>query len=888
MKNIKILLFLLMAIQSYSQNLKPIKMVCEYLHNPMGMDIPNPRLSWQIKTDTTLNGILQKAYRIQVSKSDTNFEDLVWDSKISSDQSLHVEYKGDELLSKTRYHWRVKVWDNHNRESEWSDIHYWETGLMDTKMWKANWISPNVQENTQTDNPSPLLLKQFRLDKDINKARLYITSKGLYLSTINGIPVTEEVFTPGFTSYHKRLQYKVYNVSNLLKEGGNAAGVMLGDGWYRGRFAFENKRNIYGEQLALLYQLEIEFADGEKRTIVSDESWKSTTGPIRMSNIYDGEIYDANYEIKGWNMPGFDDSKWKNVSTPDYTKDNIVPSVGNPVKRIEELWPIKKIKTPKNELVFDFGQNITGRAKIRLKGNKGDTITILHAEVLDKDGNFYIDNLRSAKQKVTYIFKNNKEMVYEPYFTFQGFRYVKIEDYKENVDKTDISAIVVHSDMEETGYFKCSDTLITKLHQNIKWSQKGNFLDIPTDCPQRDERMGWTGDAQVFASTSIFNYNTAAFYTKWLLDLEVDQFENGSVPLVIPDVRKRSGATGWGDVVTILPYTMYQKYGDKRILEKLYDNMMDWVYHLKSLAGENHIVNGGFNIGDWLYFTPPGNWNLKPGFTDFDFISTAFFAYSTTILKEVALILEKHDEAKLHEQMLQQIKEEFQREFMAASGRLGPHTQTAYTLALYFNLIPDDKKSIALDYLVKNIETRNYHLSTGFLGTPYLCHVLSENGRTDVAYKLLLQKKYPSWLYPVTMGATTIWERWDGIKPDGSFQTPVMNSFNHYAYGAIGDWMYSTVAGIKSDVENPGYKHIIMQPEPSAQLSYVEASYASMYGKIESKWKMEKEKFYLTVTIPPNTDATVILPNGKDTYEIGSGQYNFQCDIAYSNKVENQ
>lgn len=888
MKNIKTLLFLCIAIQSYSQNLKPIKLVCEYLQNPIGMDIPNPRLSWKIKMDTILNGIYQKVYRIQVSKEDIHFNDIVWDSKVSSDQSIHIEYKGEELLPKTRYYWRLKIWDNHERESKWSEVNYWETGLTDTRLWKANWISPDVEENTQRDNPSPLLLKQFRLKKEVKKARLYITSKGLNLCTLNGIPITDEIFTPGFTSYNKRLQYRVYDVGNLLNKGGNSAGVMLGDGWYRGRFVGENKRNIYGERLALLYQLEIEFIDGEKITVVSNDSWKSALGPIRMSNIYDGETYDANYEIEGWDLPGFDNSKWQNVTTLPYSKNNIVPSIGIPVKRIEELTPIKKIWTPKSELVFDFGQNMTGRIKIKLKGNKRDTITILHAEVLDKEGNFYIDNLRSAKQKVTYIFKNNQEIVYEPYFTFQGFRYVKIEGFKGEVDKTNISAMVIHSDMEETGYFKCSDSLINQLQHNIKWSQKGNFLDIPTDCPQRDERMGWTGDAQAFANTSIFNYDTAAFYTKWLLDMEVDQFENGSIPLVIPDVRKRSGATGWGDVVTILPYAMYLKYGDKRILEKQYDNMKAWVNYVKSLAGENHIVNGGFNIGDWLYFTPPNGWNVKPGFTDFDFISTSFFAYSTTILKEVALILEKHEEVKLHEQMLQQIKDEFQKEFMAPSGRLGPHSQTAYTLALYFNLIPDNMKVKALNYLVENIKGRNYHLSTGFLGTPYLCHVLSENGRTDIAYKLLFQKKYPSWLYPVTMGATTIWERWDGIKPDASFQTPVMNSFNHYAYGAIGDWMYSTITGIKNDLENPGYKHIIIQPEPGPQLSYAAASYESMYGKIESNWKVENGKFYLSVTIPPNTKATVKLPIGAEKHEIGSGRYKFQCDFTYSNKIKNQ
>jgi alpha-L-rhamnosidase len=884
MKKIILILFSLNTLSLYTQQLCVDKLRCEYKENPLGLDIPNPRLCWQISVDTVTSSILQEAYRIQVTVDNPEFTadtNLLWDTeKINSEQSVHVKYNGNELSPETRYYWRVKVWDNHGRESEWSNPAYWETGLTDTACWLAKWIIPDLKEDEETDNPSPLLRKEFQLEKNIKKARLYITSRGLYLASINGKPVTENVFTPGWTSYNKRLQYQVYDVTGLLQQGPNTAGVMMGDGWYRGRFGFgKERRNFYGTRLALLYQLEIELENGEKKIILSDQTWKSFAGPVRMSSIYDGETYDAHYEIANWDTPEYDDKMWQGVKTAAFPKKNIVPTSGMPVKRIEELKPVKKIITPNNELVFDFGQNLVGRVKIRLKGNKDDTITIFHAEVLDRDGNFYTDNLRSARQKVEYIFKDNREIEYEPYFTFQGFRFIRIEKFPGEVNKENVTANVIHSEMEQTGHFECSDSLVNQLQSNIQWGQKGNFLDVPTDCPQRDERMGWTGDAQAFASTAMFNYNTAAFYSKWLKDLEADQYENGSVPFVIPDVLSSGGSTGWGDVATILPYTLYLRYGDRRILEEQYLSMKNWVGFLHGLAGNDLIIDSGFHYGDWLFFIHPTDWNNKPGYTDIDFISTAFFAYSSKIMANTARIIENRKDMEIYDLLFDSIKTNFQNEFMTSSGRLSSHSQTAYSLALYFDLVPDNLKEKAVSYLVENICKRNYHLSTGFLGTPYICHVLSENGRTDVAYKLLMQKTYPSWLYPVTRGATTIWERWDGIKPDGSFQTAAMNSFNHYAYGAIGDWMYSVVAGIKADRDNPGYKHIIIKPEPDTLLTYVRARYESLYGTIESYWKTAEDSIYLSVIIPSNTKAMIYLPYSNKRYEVGSGKYEYRYKI---------
>ncbi len=880
MKSLKLIsLFLFFCFTAFTQ-VQVDKLRCEYLQNPIGIDIVIPRLSWQIKVKDDSKNIMQQAYRIQVASAKDAFDkkkQLVWDTgKVDSDQSVHIEYNGQKPQSRDRFYWRVKIWDNQDRESGWSETAFWEMGLLKTEDWAADWIEPVLEEKKKANNPAPMLRKEFSLKKKIQKARLYITAHGLYEAFLNGKRVSEDLFTPGWTSYHKRLQYQTYDVTSLLRKGENAVAIRLGDGWYRGEFGWQNNWNIYGDHLGLLFQLEVEYTNGKKELILSDASWKASTGPILMSSLYDGEIYDARLEKTGWMTTAYEDSDWGAVRIMDYDKSILIAPQGVPVRAIEIVKPKEIFVSGKEEVIINMGQNMVGRMRFRLKGQPGDTISIYHAEVLDKDGNFYTENLRNADQKIQYIFKGEGVETYEPVFTFQGFQYIKIENYKGTFSKDDFEGVVIHSDMEQTGNFECSSALINQLQSNIRWGQKGNFLDVPTDCPQRDERMGWTGDAQAFAPTACFNYNTSAFYTKWLGDFRVDQLENGAVPWVIPNVLRGSGAIGWADAATIIPWTVYLKYGDKRILEVQYESMSKWVDFLDSLAGDNHLVQEGFHFGDWLFFIHPSDWNAKPGYTDIDLLGTAFLAYSSDILARSAKLLGKEKDAQKYSQLHEAVSQAFQDEFITKSGRLSSHSQTAYTIALAFDLFPPEQKNAALNYLTQNIIKRNYHLSTGFLGTPHLNPVLSENGHLDIAYKLLLQEKYPSWLYPVTKGATTIWERWDGIKPDGSFQLVKMNSFNHYAYGAIGDWMYTTISGIRHDAAKPGYKHIIIKPQPNNGLTYAKADFESLYGKISSSWKIENGEISISITIPPNTTASLFLPRKTEKIDLGSGTYSYK------------
>ena len=841
-----------------------INLICEYKVNPKGIETLSPRLSWQLQSKLNERGLFQTAYQIQVATKKADLvsgNNLIWDTdKTDSDQSIQIEYSGSPLKAKQIYFWRVKIWDNLNGENDWSGVASWEMSLLNHTNWKANWIEPNLEEKEKAYNPCPILRRTFKSKNKVEKARLYISAKGLYECYINEQRVGEAHFTPGWTNYNKRIQYQTYDVTKMIQEK-NAIAVRLGDGWFRGQFdSYDRWNNNYGQNLALIFQLEIYYENGQTEIISSDKKWKSSTGAVIMSGVYDGETYDAHLEKKGWMTYKYSDKNWSTVNVINESKELLTHYEGVPVKKMETLKPKKIFQTPKGETVLDMGQNMVGWMKVKAKGLPGDTITLHHAEVLDQEGNFYTANLRTADQSVQYILDEKKEYTLEPHFTFQGFRYVKIEGTKSDLSLDNFEGAVIYSAMKQTGTFECSNEKINQLQSNIQWGQKGNFLDIPMDCPQRDERMGWTGDAQVFCRTACFNYDASSFFTRWLQDLKLDQLENGSVPWAIPDVLKRNGSAGWGDAATIIPWTLYLKYRDLRILERQYDSMKSWVGFLGSLSEGNFVVTKGFHFGDWNFFIHPSDWNDKPGYTDKDFIATAFYAHSTNLTLQAAKLLGNEKDVKHYTRLLKNIKVAFQTEFMTPTGRLSPHSQTAYTLALTFDLLPEKQRKYAVEYLVKDIEARKYHLSTGFLGTPHLCHALSENGYTDIAYKLLLQESHPSWLYPINKGATTFWERWDGIKPDGTFQDVKANSFNHYAYGAIGDWLYRVVAGIEIDEEKPGYKNFIIQPQPNDTLSYAKASYESMYGKIKSEWKWEQKEFELNIEIPPNTTASVKLP----------------------------
>lgn len=851
---------------------------CEYKKDPIGIDIINPRLSWKISSQ--LKATLQTAYEIRAGESIESLnkpDRLLWNTgKVISDRSIHIPYSGPELSSRQRIYWQVRIWDNKGHSSAWSQPAYWEMGLLSETKWTAQWIESLVEENKAESNPCPMLRKEFKVNRGIRSARLYISALGLYEIELNGNKVGDQVFTPGWTSYDHRLQYQTYDVTNRLKSGTNALGAILGDGWYRGYLGFSGQRNIYGNSLALLLQIHIQYEDGSSEMINTDGSWRSSTGPILMSDIYNGESYDARLEKDGWSQPGYDDSDWLGVRILDHPKNILVAPEGPPVRQIEELRIQKIFQTPAGEKVADFGQNMVGRVRLKVRGPAGTIVTLKHAEVLDSEGNLYTDNLRAARQLVTYTLRGQGQEIYEPHFTFQGFRYVAVEGFPGELTTDSLTGIVIHSDFPIAGDFNCSDPMINQLQHNIIWGLKGNFLDIPTDCPQRDERLGWTGDAQVFARTACFNAEAAAFYTKWLKDLSADQQDDGAVPHVIPNAlthkegRGFSASAGWADAAVIVPWTVYLCYGDMRILQQQYPSMKGWVDYMEKKAGASYFWNTDFTFGDWLAFSTDRS-DYPGAATDKNLISQAYFAYSTFLLSKAAAILGFKQDAEYYTDLWKKIRKVFLDEFVTPNARISSHTQTAYSLALGFDLLPDSIKKRAAERMANDVNLFK-HITTGFLGAPLICPVLSDHGYLDVAYMLLNRKKYPSWLYPITKGATTIWERWDGIKPDGSFQDPGMNSFNHYAYGAIGEWLYRVVAGIEIDPEYPGYKHILIQPHPGGGLNHASARTSSMYGLILSEWEKTEGAFRLTVTIPPNTHGTVYLPEAKKDTVLEGGK----------------
>lgn len=863
MKNIYFLYFILMLFlcKGINAQITVNTLTCEYRKNPLGIESTTPRLSWKLSSDKP--NTLQSAYEIRVARNEKELKsgkNLLWNSgKVNNNMQTLIPYNGKKLVSGERVVWSVRVWDNKGRSSKWSAPSSWEMALIDNSEWNnVNWITVADEGKIVKSLPSQYYRKNFKLDKKIAKARIYATSLGVYNLYINGRKVGDGYFAPGWTSYDHRLQYQTYDVTSLLSSS-NTIGAIVGDGWYRGKMSWKNNRAQYGQKLAFLMKLHIWYEDGSDQEIVTDKNWKYSYGPIIWSDNYDGECYDFRKEMNDWCMPSFNDSSWKSAEVLNHKKSHIVANVIDLPKKIMELSPIKFFKTPKSELVADLGQNMVGWVKIKLRGTPGDTIVLKYAEVLDKDGNFYTENLRSAKATDYIILKDDKETIFEPHFTFHGFRYLQIIGLKYTPKKEDVTGIVIHTPMKHTGSFECSDPMINQLQHNIEWGQRGNFLDVPTDCPQRDERLGWTGDTQVFSMTAAFNFDVANFYAKWLADLKADQMNDGKIPHVIPSVLKAGGSSAWADACVIVPWTVYRVYGDTRILENQYESMCKWIDYMKKRAGDDFIWKGDFHFGDWLAFASTAS-DYQGATTVKDLIATAYFKYSTELLSKIAYILDKKEDGKRYHNLADNVKKAFIREYVTQNGRVVSDTQTAYLLALSFDLLPKELRNSAAGYLAQDVQ-KFKHLTTGFVGTPLLCQTLSDIGRDDLAFMLLLRKKYPSWIYPVTMGATTIWERWDSMREDGSFNPMGMNSFNHYSYGAIGEWMYSHIAGIKDDADAPAYKHFILSPHVGGNLTWCKAKYNTLYGEITSYWKIDGKKFVYNVEIPVNTSATVVLPN---------------------------
>ena len=860
----------LLLIRPCTAQVSVQRLLTENLSSPIGLDSQSPRLSWQLETAD--RNELQTAYEIRVSDREDG-TGVVWNSgKVISGQSVQVAYGGPRLQSGKRYYWQVRIWDNKGRTSGWSGPAYWQMGLLKAGDWKAQWISPNPSDTgSSSSGPSPLFRTVFESKADqVVSATAYITAHGLYEAQINGQRIGDAYLTPGWTSYNKRLQYQVYDVTKLIRRGKNAIGILLGNGWYRGYIGFERQKNYYGKDISLLFQLVMRYKNGHSDTLVSGPGWRSSTGSVRSAEIYNGETIDHREEKEGWTLPDYNDAGWAGVRREDFPKDNLVATLNEPVRKHETFVALKRITTPKGEQVIDFGQNLVGWVMVKIKGHPGDTIRLSHAEVLDKEGNFYTDNLRAAKAQDLFILKGQGEEVFEPHFTFHGFRYIRVEG-SDPVDPKDFTAVALYSDMAKTGNFECSNPLIDQLQHNIQWGQRGNFLDVPTDCPQRDERLGWTGDAQVFSRTAAYNMGVDNFFTKWLKDLAADQLPSGAVPFVIPNVLGKGTSAGWADVSTIIPWNLYLAYGDRRVLEEQYPSMKAWVDYIRGQAKDD-LWNTGTHFGDWLFYRPFDDNDGRSAVTDKSLIAQCFYANSTQLLINAATVLNKKEDADNYSRLLKTVKDAFLREYMTPDGRLVSGTQTAYTLALQFDMLPENLRKQAAERLVKNIQDYGYHLTTGFLGTPYLCHVLSRFGYTSVAYRLLLQDTYPSWLYPVKMGATTIWERWDGIRPDGSFQTPGMNSFNHYSYGAIGDWMYRVVAGLDTYEDGPGYRHSRISPHPGGGLTSAAADLQTGYGPLRSHWRLDGSTLLLDLVVPANTHSTVYIPAPEGGHITESGQ----------------
>ena len=833
----------------------------EYRENPIGLTEKAPRFSWKIESDE--KDTVQTSYEIKVTDESGK---LVWDSgKKVSDQSVLISYEGEVLADETFYTVEVTVADNHgNVESVEGSF---ETGIFDQTEFKAQMITSDFPEE---ETACPVFGKTFTIDKKVKKARLYATAHGVYEVTLNGQTVGDYRMAPGWTSYHNRLQYQIYDVTEQLAEE-NEIAITVGNGWYKGILGFYCQPNQYGTQAGAFAELHVEYEDGSKDVIATDETWSVKTGEIRYSEIYMGETIDTD-------APEITEG---NVVVKEFDKAVLTAQENEPVRITEKIVGKELIVTPKGEKLVDFGQIVTGVVEVHVKGEKGQKIVLRHAEVLDKDGNFYPETLRQAKSIDTFIC-NGEEQIFRPHFTFHGFRYISVEGMEE-FTADQFFACVTHSDMEKTGDFHCSNKKVNQLQSNITWSQRDNFLDIPTDCPQRDERLGWTGDAQVFSWTAAFNRNTALFYKKWMRDVAAESSLEKGVPHVVPDILDSYSSSAWSDVAVIVPWVVYQIYGDKGILEENWKCMHEWVDYIKNNCGENGLWQSGFQYGDWLALDKEESAD-RTGATDKYMLANAYYLYVTELVKKTAEVLGKDEEAKKYAELYETTLDAFRREYYTETGRIVSETQTGAIISLYFNLAREKDRKRILNTLLTNIANHKNHLATGFVGTPYICHTLSENGAHEMAATLFMKEDYPSWLYAVNMGATTIWERWNSIKPDGTFDESGMNSLNHYAYGSVGDWMYRKVAGL-SQLE-PGYKKFQVKPMFVKGIEEWGTEFDSVYGKIVANTSCKAGKIHVHVEVPANTTAVIVLPEKEEVHEVGSGVYDYEYDTETSLAVE--
>ena len=845
-------------------------LTCDYQSNPMGFDFHRPSLGWQTVAEG--QGTRQSAYHIQVS-ADQDFSTLLHDTgRVDSDLSAGLELQMP-LSPRTRYFWRVRIWDEAGRESPWSSPAFFETGKYD-EPWAGVWIG--------WDREFPQLRGDFQLNRPVRSARLYACGVGMYVMFLNGHRVSEEYLTPGINAYDSWLQYQTFDVTDLLRSGDNALGCQLGNGYYKGRVnwpeirrRFGDRTNIFGDRLALICELRITYEDGSEAVFATDDTWRACHSPWLRTEVYDGVVYDARREIEGWCTPACDDAGWDRALPVDMDMGLLTARLSPPIRLHERLKPVRVIHTPAGETVLDFGQNCAALLTFVTEAPAGTELWFQFGEALTREGNFYRENMRTALAEMRYIC-DGKRRTFTPEFTFFGFRYVKVTGWPGEVNPEDFEMRAIYSDMRRTGAFECSDERVNKLYENSVWSQKSNFVDVPTDCPQRDERLGWTGDAQVFCPTACMHMDSDAFFRKFLHDLAQEQAKDGFVPVVVPNILRKTGIwqlpiTGWGDAATIIPWTLYLHYGDLQVLRIQYPSMKAWVEYLRRQDEAQLHRLTFFSLGDWLAqdTKDPDNWF---GLTPTDLLSTAYYALSARILARTAALLGYEDDAREYGALEERITEAFRREYVSANGRVISETQTAQAVALAFDLLADEQRPVAAEHLAERVRIDHVRLTTGFLGTPCLCPALSQHGYNEYAYALLLQPECPGWLYEVEMGATTMWERWNSVRPDGSFGPVSMNSLNHYAFGAISQWLYQCVAGINPVEEAPGFKRILLRPLPNSQLLYARAALDTPYGTVRSGWRLEGKTIELTFEIPFNATAEIVLPDAQGAQVLENGR----------------
>ncbi|MFC2089503.1 family 78 glycoside hydrolase catalytic domain [Bacteroidota bacterium] len=819
-------------------------------------DEANPRFSW-VLSDTT-RGARQTGYHLLVGSAERYLNDKkadVWNTgMVESDQSVFIEFKGEKLVSGERYYWTVRFKNEDGKLSGWSKPELFDMGFMKNSSWKAKWIGAEASTAKEdTLQPSSIMMrKEIELLKNIKLAKAYVTGLGSYQFFINGEKISKDLLTPGWTDYPTRIMYQVYDITDQLSKGRHALGLLLGNVWYSSGLGWRGGQSYSKGPLEALLQIELEYMDGSKETIISDASWKWAFSPILENTLYHGEVYDARLEITGWNTAGLDDSEWKNVDVYEAKSAFLSAHTSPAIQITREISPLTITKLESGAYVFDMGLNMTGGIRLNVEGSEGSKIVMKFAELLHDDGSVAQENLRSATATDTYIVKGGEPETWEPAFTYHGFRYVEISGLPSAPDSTTVLGLNYHNAAPETGYFACSNELLNKIHTNIQNGQRSNMFSVPTDCPQRDERLGWMGDAQVFAATSCYNMDMSGFYAKWVRDIADSQDEEGWVTDVNPAIVVTDPAKpAWGDAFVIVPWEMYRFYRDTRILEKFYPDYKEWVEYMRTNTESDGLYiydkDGWGGYADWIAVVESPK---QP-------ISAAYYYFSTTLLARFAQILGYQDDMDEYTALAEEIRIAFnKRYFDEKKANYEGGTQTALLLPMNFGMAPQSSMISLAETLSEEVLDQGKHPTTGFLGTKYLLPTLSDFGYHNIAYETAIGEEYPSWGYMVRNGATSMWELWnsDTEPPDR------MNSRNHFALGSIGEWFYSHLAGIRIDDENPGFKHSIIKPLPVDGLTWAKAKVFTPYGKLKSVWKIENDVFSMAVTIPPNTTSTVYIP----------------------------